>query len=154
MKYDRNSPEAHQRMMALVQEMSEQTDRGAAIIATAWLEEAMSAAIESFLQADTKTWQRLFDGNGPLATLSAKIDLARLLGLITETIRSDLHIIREIRNEFAHQIAHKTEHTKLSFSSPHIKDKCMALRCVSHEKPNEPRAAFVRACAILNSTSR
>ena len=151
MKYDRNSPEARQRMMALVEEMAQQTDRGAAIIATAWVEEAISAAIESFLQSETKAWQRLFDGNGPLATLSAKIDLARLLGLTTETIRSDLHIIRDIRNEFAHQIAHKTEHTKLTFSSNHIRDKCMALRCVAHEKPSEPRAAFVRACAILNS---
>jgi DNA-binding MltR family transcriptional regulator len=151
MKYDRDSPESLQRMIAMVQEMSEQTDRGAAIVATAWLEEAISAAIESFLQSDNKAWQRLFDSNGPLATLSAKIDLARLLGLITETIRSDLHIIREIRNEFAHEIAHKTEHTRLTFSSQHIRDKCMALRCVSHEKPNEPRTAFVRACAILNS---
>lgn len=91
----------------------------------------MMALVEEMAE---QTWQRLFEGNGPLATLSAKIDLARLLGLVTETIRSDLHIIRDIRNEFAHQIAHKTEHTKLSFSSPHIRDKCMALRCVSHEK--------------------
>jgi DNA-binding MltR family transcriptional regulator len=151
MKHDRDSTEAHQRMMALIEEMAEQTDRGAAIVAAAWVEEAMSAAIESFLHSDTKAWQRLFEGNGPLATMSAKIDLARLLGLITETIRSDLHIIRDVRNEFAHQIAHKTEHKRLSFSSPHIRDKCFALRCVSHEKNMEPRAAFVRACAILNS---
>jgi hypothetical protein len=86
-----------------------------------------------------------------LATLSAKIDLARLLGLISETIRSDLHIIREIRNEFAHHIAHKTQHTKIGFDSPHIRDKCMALRCIAHEPPSDPRFAFVRACAVLNS---
>jgi hypothetical protein len=108
MKHDRDSTEAHQRMMALIEEMAEQTDRGAAIVAAAWVEEAMSAAIESFLHSDTKAWQRLFEGNGPLATM-------------------------------------------LSFSSPHIRDKCFALRCVSHEKNMEPRAAFVRACAILNS---
>ena len=110
----------------------------------------MSAAIEAFLHSEPKVWDRLFKNNGPLATLSAKIDLARLLGLISEMVRSDLHIIRDVRNEFAHEIAHKTEHTKLSFRSQHLHDKCLALKCVAHEKLTDPRAAFVRACAILN----
>jgi DNA-binding MltR family transcriptional regulator len=151
MKFRPNSEQAQKRMMALIEEMDGQTDRGVAIVGAAWVEEAMSVAIESFLHPEPKAWQRLFGGNGPLATLSAKIDLVRLLGLVTETIRSDLHIIRDVRNEFAHQIAHKTEHTRLSFSSPHIKDKCMALKCVAHEKLADPRVAFVRACATLNS---
>lgn len=151
MKHDPNSEEAIKRMMALIEEIEGQTDRGAAIVGAAWVEEAISAAIESFLQSDQKAWQRLFDGNGPLATLSAKIDLSRLLGLVSETIRSDLHIIRAIRNEFAHQIAHRTEHTKLGFHSQHIADKCLALKCVAHEKHTDPRVAFVRACATLNA---
>lgn len=151
MKHDPNSEEALKRMTALIEEIEGQTDRGAAIVGAAWVEEAMSVAIESFLHSDKKAWQRLFGGNGPLATLSAKIDLSRLLGLISETIRSDLHIIRDIRNEFAHQIAHKTEHTKLAFCSKHIADKCLALRCVAHEKHSDPRIAFVRACATLNA---
>jgi len=149
MRYDPNSAEAYQRMATLIEEINGQSDRGAAIVGAAWLEESMSAAIESFLHSEPQSWKRLFGGNGPLGTLSAKIDLSRLLGLITDTIRSDLHIIREVRNEFAHQIAHKTEHTKLSFSTPHIKDKCMAIKCVAHEDPTEPRTAFIRSCAIL-----
>ena len=136
-------------MATLIEEINDQSDRGAAIVGAAWVEESISAAIESFLHSAPNAWQRLFGGNGPLGTLSAKIDLSRLLGLITDTIRSDLHIIREVRNEFAHQIAHKTTHTKLSFSTPHIKDKCMAIKCVAHEELTEPRAAFIRSCAIL-----
>lgn len=149
MKYDPNSAEAYQRMMTLIEEINDQSDRGAAIVGAAWLEESMSAAIESFLESHPSAWQRLFGGNGPLGTFSAKIDLSRLLGMVTDVIRSDLHILREIRNEFAHQIAHKTEHTKLSFNTLHIKDKCMAIKCVSHEEIGDPRTVFIRACAVL-----
>lgn len=136
-------------MLTLLEEIQEQSDRGAAIVAVAWVEESITAALESFLHADSNSWKRLFTGSGPLANFSSKIDLSRLLGLLTDTVRSDLHIIREIRNEFAHQVAHKTSYTKLAFSTAHIKDKCLALKCVAHEGHGDPRAAFVRACAIL-----
>lgn len=136
-------------MTTLVEEINGQTDRGAAIVAAAWLEEALSAALESVLHQHKTSWQRLFAGNGPLTTFSAKIDLCRLLGMLTDMVRADLHIIRDVRNEFAHQIAHKEQHTKLSFETTHIRDKCFALNCVKHEEIDAPRAAFVRACAVL-----
>lgn len=138
-------------MKTLIEELKEQSDRGASIVATAWLEESITATLESFLHYEPSSWQRLFVGSAPLANFSSKIDLCRLLDLITDTIRSDLHIIRGIRNEFAHQIAHKTQYTKLAFSTPHIKDKCLSLKCIAHEKPNNPRTAFIRACAFLCS---
>lgn len=151
MKFDHDSPEAQKRLGALIEEMNGQTDRGVAIVGSAWVEEALSALIEWFLHSDPKVWERLFKNNGPIATFSAKIDLAKLLGLISEIIRSDLHRIRDIRNELAHEIAHKTEHTRLTFDSAHLRDRCFALKCVSHEKHSTPRAAFIRACAILNA---
>jgi len=138
-----------QRMATLIEEIQDQSDRGASIVAVAWVEESITAALESFLHHEPQSWKRLFSGSGPLANLSSKIDLCRLLGLVSDAIRSDLHIIRSVRNEFAHQVAHKTMHTKLSFSSEHIQDKCLALRCVAHEKHKDPRVAFVRACAVL-----
>jgi DNA-binding MltR family transcriptional regulator len=151
MKPPSYSEEALRRQTALVEELTGQTDRGVAIVGTAWVEEAIGEALHNLLDKDQKSWLRLFGASGPLSTLSAKIDLARLLGLMTGTIKSDLHILRDIRNEFAHQIAHKTTHVKLAFSSAHIKDKCLALRCVAHEKHTNPREAFIRACAILNA---
>lgn len=136
-------------MMTLIEEINDQSDRGAAIVGAAWLEESISAALESFLHAHPKSWQRLFAGNGPMATFSAKIDLTRLLGLTTDSIWSDLHILRDVRNLFAHRIAHKDDHSKLSFNTPQIRDKCLSLKCVQHEEITKPREAFVRACAIL-----
>jgi DNA-binding MltR family transcriptional regulator len=149
MKYNQNSAEATQRMMTLIEEINGQTDRGAAIVGAAWLEESISAALESYLHPNPKSWKRLFEGNGPLGTFSAKIDLSRLLGLTSDIINSDLHILREIRNQFAHQVVHKADQLKLGFSTPYIRDKCLSLKCVMHEEVFDPRTAFVRACAIL-----
>ena len=148
----RDRPEAAQkRLDALIEEMNGESDRAVAIVGAAWVEEALSDAIQSVLQSHSESWKRLFNGNGPLAIFSARIDLARLLGIVTDAIRSDLHIIRDIRNEFAHQIAHKTEHVKLSFETDHIRNKCLALKCVAPEDKVGARHAFTRACAILNS---
>lgn len=144
------SDEAIERSIALVKEVENQTDRGVAIIGVAWVEESLLAAIHSFLEHDKSAWERLFRKSGPLSSLSAKIDLARLLGMTSNVITSDLHILRDVRNEFAHSVLDK-DNSPLSFSTPRIKDKCLALRCVKHEDINEPRVAFIRACAVLNS---
>jgi len=55
---------------------------------------------------------------GPLASFSAKIDLAYLMRIITADIREKLHTIRRIRNEFAHNLA------PLTFESPKIRSMC------------------------------
>lgn len=138
------------REMALIQELEQQSDRGAAIIGLAWLEESLHEALVSFMTDDKTARDRLFRQSGPLSTFSAKIDLARLLGMCTTTIASDLHILRGIRNEFAHSVLAK-DNTALSFDTSHIRDKCLALKCVAHEQLSRPRHAFMRACVTLNS---
>lgn len=151
MRFRDNPEEANKRLMALVEEMSGESDRAVAIVGAAWIEEALSDSITSFLQAHEESHKRLFRGGAPLATFSSKIDLSRLLGIVSDTIWADLHRIRDIRNEFAHHIAHKTDNTKLTFAAGHIADKCLALRCVAHEKHSDPRVAYTRACATLNA---
>ena len=144
------SDEAIARSTALVQELNGQSDRGVAIVGMAWIEEALLTAIHAFLEKDKTAWERLFRKSGPLSSLSAKIDLARLLAMTSNAIHSDLHILRDVRNEFAHSVLDK-DHMPLTFQTPRIKDKCLALRCVKHEELTEPRHAFIRACAVLNS---
>jgi hypothetical protein len=144
------SDEAIARSNELIQELNGQTDRGVAIVGVAWIEEALVAAIHAFLEKDKKAWDRLFRKSAPLSSLSAKIDLARLLAMTSDAIHSDLHILRDIRNEFAHSVLDRDD-SPLTFKTPYIKDKCLALKCVKHEELSEPRHAFVRACAVLNS---
>lgn len=142
--------EAFEKIEALISEMDGQSDRATAIVGAAWVEEELEAAIRSFLIDDKESAKRLLGKSSPLSSFSAKIDLACLLGMCSRDIAKDLHTIREIRNEFAHNILAK-DNAKLSFNSGNIKDKCMSLRCVAHEEPTTPRVAFVRACAILNA---
>jgi len=151
MKFRDRPEEAQQRLETLVEEMGGESDRAVVIVGAAWVEEALGDSVTSFLEAHADAHKRLFSGAGPLASFSAKIDLARLLGLMTDSIRSDLHKIREIRNEFAHSIANKQDHTKLSFTASHVRDKCLALNCVAQEAHTDPRVAFTRACATLNA---
>ena len=144
------SDEAIDRSAAMVAEIEGQTDRGAAIVGVTWIEEALLASIEAFLEKSPKAWDRLFRKSGPLSSLSAKIDLARLLAMTSDAIHSDLHTLREIRNAFAHSALDKTN-TPLTFRTSSIKGKCLSLRCVKHEEHVDPRTAFVRACAVLNA---
>lgn len=146
-----HSPEGEKRKAVLSVELRAQTDRGAAIVAAAWLEDAISFALKNYLKSHAESWKRLFDGSGPLATFSAKIDLSRLVGLITDGVRSDLHMIRDIRNEFAHQVAHRTAHEQLSFDTQHIRDKCLALQSVDGDvKSMSPRERYISVCLSLS----
>ena len=139
-----------EKFASLISEIEGQSDRAAAIVGAAWVEEELEAAIRSFLIDDKESIKRLLGKSSPLSSFSAKIDLACVLGMCSRVIAKDLHTIREIRNDFAHNMLAK-DNAKLSFNSGHIRDKCMTLKCVAHEDPETPRVAFVRACAILNS---
>jgi hypothetical protein len=90
---------------ATVIEIEEQTDRAAAIVAGSYLEDFLAAMIRSTFTQDDKVLNQFFNGMGPLATFSAKIDMAYLLHLVDEDNRKRLHQIRRIRNEFAHDFS-------------------------------------------------
>lgn len=151
MRFRDNPEEAYRRLEVIIDEMEGESDRAVAIVGVAWVEEALADSISAFLQSHGESSKRLFGGNGPLASFSAKIDLARLLGVITNTVWADLHRLREVRNEFAHQLAQKKGGNKLAFTANHVRDKCLSLKCVAHEKHDNPRVAFVRACVTLNA---
>ena len=58
---------------------------------------------------------------GPLATFNAKIEMAYLLKIATKECRRVMHVIRRIRNEFAHSVE------PIAFDDPKIKDMCSHL---------------------------
>jgi hypothetical protein len=101
---------------AILREIGSEKDRGAAIVIVAFLEDCLETAIKSRLVRDANTERKMFSGTGPLATLSAKIELGFLLGMYGKAERNDLHRIREIRNEFAHKF------NELTFENQRIRD--------------------------------
>ena len=113
-------PDPSQR--AIVEELEQQTDRGAAIIGAAFVESLLRQSLESRLRLQTslerRTAKGLFGTMGPLSSFSAKIDLGVLLGLYPEGVRGDLHRLRDVRNQFAH------EHEPRNFAYPKISEIC------------------------------
>lgn len=103
---------------AILAEIKKQTDRGAALIANAYLEERLTDAIKARLVRDETLENNLFKGSGPLASLSARINMGFLLGIYEEDIRRFLHTLRNIRNAFAHRPE------PMNFETQKIKDLC------------------------------
>jgi hypothetical protein len=102
------------------------SDTEAAVVASTYLEDRLGFAIKSrFVKLPetgdvTKhlTEAALFQGYGPLASFYAKIDIGFALGLYDNTRRTELHLIRSIRNEFAHTIE------PVTFLNQNVAKKC------------------------------
>lgn len=125
-----------------IQEFSTQfkkeSDRACVIMAAAALDEGLKLLIESSLIKNPSSFDCLFDGaNAPLQSFSSKIDLAYSLGLISTEFSSDLHIIRKIRNGFAHNL------TGCSFGDQSVHDRVLRLKkSFKIDENNGPRADF------------
>lgn len=88
--------------MPVAREISQATDRSAAILATSWLDEYLTTALRSRLHQDRDTANKLFKPSGPLGALTTKIELGYLLEFYNKETRDDLIHISGIRNLFAH----------------------------------------------------
>lgn len=87
----------------ILAEIERQTDRGAALIASAYVEQRLVSAIKARTNRHEKVEQNLYRGSGALGSFSVKIDLGLLLGIYEPKIHSFLHTIKKIRNDFAHE---------------------------------------------------
>ena len=95
-----------------------ESDRAAAILVTCYIETYLEECLK-FILVDDPSIDKLFKGTAPLSTLSARIDMAFALGIITEEIRKNLKNIGKIRNKFAH------EPTVTSFAGSPVRDLCL-----------------------------
>jgi hypothetical protein len=105
---------------AVIEEIERQTDRGAALVASAFIENRLRIAIE--MRLDPKARQSpLFRVNGALSSFSAKIDMGHALHLYPKTVRDLLNEIRDIRNKFAHR------QEPLKFDTEIVRNQCIKL---------------------------
>ncbi|SHN84266.1 hypothetical protein [Bradyrhizobium erythrophlei] len=102
------------RRYELIRTLGEESERGMAVLVGAELERALELVLCAYL-APGKARTALFSGGAPpLGSFSTKIDLCRVLHLIADYEHAALHVIRKIRNEFAHN-------PNVSFASPKIR---------------------------------
>lgn len=111
-----------EKLIILKATLALETDRGCALMTAAFLESELESLLkEKFLGTD-KEVEKLFEFNGPLGTFSSKAKLPYALGLISKSTFQDLEIIRNIRNDFAHN------YKFIDFSTTSIKDKISNLK--------------------------
>ncbi len=86
-------------------DFDKESDRAAVILTASITDELLKSLLTAKLVPVTSSTDELFDGpNAPLQTFSSRIEMAYRVGLISCKFARDLHLIRKIRNEFAHNI--------------------------------------------------
>jgi mannitol operon repressor len=91
-------------LSSFLKEFQGETDRGAALVGAAVLDEKLRETLQSFMISTKAAEKLLSGGTAPLGTFSARLDASYALGLINDFEHSECHLIRKVRNEFAHRI--------------------------------------------------
>lgn len=90
---------------AFVDEFKAESDRAAVILGAAKLDSIMDQMVRRFLRSSPTGDDDLLDTERPLASMGAKISFLYRLGLIDNGVARSLHLIRKIRNGFAHEVS-------------------------------------------------
>jgi DNA-binding MltR family transcriptional regulator len=127
------------------EQLINETDRGAALVGLAFLDEMLKRLYEAKM-LDGKITRKLLTYPGPLSTAAARADVAYSLGWIGAKTYHDLVTLRKIRNAFAH------EHEPLKFTDTGIEVLCARLR-LGHatitSSLSDPRQRFMWTAAQL-----
>jgi hypothetical protein len=89
-------------------EFKSESDRAAVILGTAQLDLLLFQLLDCTLLPVTGSKDELLEGDSPLATFSARINVCYRLGLIEAEFARALHLVRRIRNSFAHEVSSAT----------------------------------------------
>lgn len=107
---------------AFIRMLGHESERGSVIVGVALMDEALEALLKKKLVPSPEKSDELFKGPyAPLDNFSAKIDLAYRLGLIRLNQKSTLHIMRKLRNDFAHSSS------QMNFQSQQVHDRILEL---------------------------
>jgi DNA-binding MltR family transcriptional regulator len=95
---------AHDDITALIDAFGEgEHPIATAILGAVLIEHDLEQLLRSKLKhKDDETWAMLIADNGPLNSFYAKIVLGYTLGIYDKRVHGDLHIVRNVRNAFAH----------------------------------------------------
>ena len=111
-----------QHIQSAMRELATGSDRAVAIVGGSIVEMSLTDALKIHLHESEKITNELFRSTGAFGMLATKVHLGLLVGLYGEAAHSDLIVIKDIRNAFAHSL----EIT--NFQTPRIKDLANNLR--------------------------
>src|SRR5260370_4867992 len=107
---------------AVLEQLRSESDRGAALVGLAYLDELLEKLVQARMIEDEKHLNKLLQS--PLFTSNARADLAYALGWLGPQIFGDLSTLRKIRNKFAHS------YEGLHFEDAEIGQLCRNLKVV------------------------
>jgi hypothetical protein len=124
-----------------LQILAQQSQAGNVLVTTGLIEDELEKLLLTAGRELTGGQAKDLFRRGALRNFAGKIDIAYLFELIDDRVQSDLHVIRAIRNNFAHttQFVH--------FDSPHVNRDCRRLSNWSADLSNEE--AF-RRCSLAH----
>jgi DNA-binding MltR family transcriptional regulator len=131
-----------QDLQGFLAEFQNESDRAAAILSAALLDEWLRRLLVSFLIDVPKEVDAMLDVEQPIGSFGARIRLAYCLGLLDEKLFRLLTLIKKVRNEFAHQLH------GLTFETAEVAETCATLRReldLPVGLPEAPRFAFMSA---------
>jgi DNA-binding MltR family transcriptional regulator len=88
-----------------INEFKGESDRAAVILGAAKLDLMLNQILLKVLFPNASSQDDLFDQDRPLSSFAAKINLCHRLGIIDSECSRALHMIRKIRNDFAHEVS-------------------------------------------------
>ena len=86
-------------------EYMQESDRSAAIIGAARLDQQLYQILSRVLLPCSSSQDELLDGGRPLHNFGPRIELTYRLGLISADLARALHLVKRIRNKFAHELS-------------------------------------------------
>jgi hypothetical protein len=126
-----------------------------AVLGAAIVEFALETVLKlRFRRHDDEAWQRVIDPVGPLRDFHTKIVSGFALGVFDEEVRTNLNLVRDIRNVFAHS------RTYLRFDHPDLGDALTSARPIRSGKRlhnsvtlsiGENKRAYLNLCFSLYS---
>jgi mannitol operon repressor len=133
---------------AFLREFQDETDRGAGLVGAAVIDDRLLETLGAFMVSNKAASALLDGGTAPLGTFSSRIDATFALGLISDHEHRECHIIRRIRNEFAHR-----KHG-VTFMDEKIRALCDTLQS---DLPGgrdgfreKPRQVFINAVVLIS----
>lgn len=108
-------------LTAVMEEIVQESDPAAAMIAAAYVDESLCALLRKiFVKGKTST--SLLQPGGGVGSYEIRAKLAYVMGFLTKEERTDLDTIAVIRNRFAHS------YRRCSFQDPEIIRLCRQLK--------------------------
>ena len=124
------------------------SDRAAGIVAGSIAERRLEQALRSRLRTDQPgISKQLFRPSGALGPFSVKIELSYLLKILTDEAYRDLVNLKNIRNDFAHDLELD------SFDLPSVRDRCRNFALVDNHVGPVPQSSL-SANGVESATTR